>query len=174
MLPARRALKVEGPVVHEFLAEGSRGQTGEINQCNKLRWVSMKKAKPHIVVVGAVLVRDGRILAARRSDEMSLPGYWEFPGGKIEPGETPEEALRRELEEELLCTAEIGDHLETTTHEYDFGIVTLSTYLCTLLSGEPQVTEHAELRWLMPDELGSVEWAPADIPAIERLKSMDF
>lgn len=130
--------------------------------------------KPQIVVVGAVLVRDGRILAARRSESMQLPGLWEFPGGKIEDGETPEEALRRELEEELLCTAEVGDHIETTTHEYDFGFVTLSTYLCTLIDGEPQVTEHSELRWLRPDELREVEWAPADIPAIERLELMDL
>lgn len=126
--------------------------------------------KRQIVVVGAVLVRDGRILAARRSESMTLPGYWEFPGGKIEPGESPQEALQRELNEELLCMAEIGEHLETTTYEYDFGVVTLSTYLCTLLEGEPRITEHSELRWLTPDELNTVEWAPADIPAIRRLE----
>lgn len=126
--------------------------------------------KRQIIVVGAVLVRDGRILAARRGEEMALPGMWEFPGGKIEPGETHQEALARELSEELLCEAEVGEHVETTTFEYDFGIVTLSTYLCTLISGEPHVTEHAEIRWLRPDELDDVEWAPADIPAVERLK----
>lgn len=77
--------------------------------------------KKQINVVGAVVVRDGTILCAQRSASMSLPGMWEFPGGKIELGETPEQALRRELDEELLCTIDVGDHVETTSYEYDFG-----------------------------------------------------
>lgn len=128
-------------------------------------------SKRRINVVGAVLVRDGKILAARRGDAMSLPGMWEFPGGKIEAGETPQEALGRELEEELLCRAEIGEHVETTEHEYDFGIVVLTTYFCTLIDGEPQLTEHAEIVWLPPADLNVLEWAPADIPAVERLRT---
>ncbi|TQF65792.1 (deoxy)nucleoside triphosphate pyrophosphohydrolase [Rhodococcus spelaei] len=127
--------------------------------------------KRRIHVVGAVLVRDGMILAARRSDGMSLPGMWEFPGGKIEAGESPQEALRRELEEELLCRAEIGERVETTEHEYDFGVVILTTYFCTLIDGEPQLTEHAEITWLPAADLGVLEWAPADIPAVERLRT---
>lgn len=125
--------------------------------------------KKRINVVGAVLIRDGLILAAQRSQQMSLPGMWEFPGGKIEPGETPQEALRRELEEELLCTAEVGDFLETTEHEYDFGIVILTTFFCELSEGEPSLTEHSEIKWLRPSELNDLRWAPADIPAVERL-----
>lgn len=125
--------------------------------------------KKEINVVGAVIVRDGKILAAKRGNEKALPGMWEFPGGKIEQGETPEAALRRELEEELLCQASIGNHIETTAHEYDFGIVTLSTYYATLEEGEPRLTEHEEIRWIEPHNLNSVEWAPADIPAVERI-----
>lgn len=127
------------------------------------------RPKKIINVVGAVLTNGDKILAARRGQSMSLPGMWEFPGGKIEPNETPQDALRRELEEELMCTAEVGAHLETTQYEYDFGIVILSTYFCQLLKGEPQLTEHSEITWLPVQELGSLDWAPADIPAVERL-----
>lgn len=122
-----------------------------------------------IDVVGAVLVRDDTVLAAQRGPGMALAGLWEFPGGKIEPGETPQEALTRELREELLCTVDVGDHVETTSYEYDFGVVTLTTYYATLASGEPRVTEHSELRWIPVHELRSVRWAPADIPAVDRV-----
>lgn len=129
--------------------------------------------KKQINVVGAAVVRDGAILSAQRSPSMSLPGMWEFPGGKIEAGETPQEALRREMEEELLCKIEVGAHVETTSHEYDFGIVTLTTYYATLIDGEPKLTEHSEIRWIPAAELRSVNWAPADVPAVDRIVS-DF
>lgn len=125
--------------------------------------------KKQINVVGAVVVRDGTILSAQRSPYMSLPGMWEFPGGKVEAGETPQQALRREMEEELLCTVEIGEHVETTSHEYDFGIVTLTTFYATLIANEPRLTEHSEIRWIPPQQLKSVEWAPADVPAVDRI-----
>lgn len=125
--------------------------------------------KKQINVVGAVIVRDGKILAAQRGEGTTLAGMWEFPGGKIESGETPKEALQRELVEELLCEAEIGDHVETVAHEYDFGIVNLACYYATLIKGEPQLTEHAEIRWIAPADLSSVEWAPADIPAVKQI-----
>ncbi|WJY71822.1 CTP pyrophosphohydrolase [Corynebacterium auriscanis] len=124
-----------------------------------------------IEVVGAVFVQDGKILACKRGETMSLPGYWEFPGGKIEEGESPEQALRRELDEELNCRATVGDHLDTTAHEYDFGTVVLSTYICELGETDPILAEHEEMRWLTPSELRSVEWAPADLPAVALLES---
>ncbi|WP_029089356.1 (deoxy)nucleoside triphosphate pyrophosphohydrolase [Brevibacterium album] len=125
--------------------------------------------KKQINVVGAVVVRDGAILSAQRSEMMSLPGMWEFPGGKIESGETPEGALVREMQEELLCTITVGKHIETTTHEYEFGIVTLTTFYAELQEGEPQLTEHAEIRWIPAAQLNSVEWAPADVPAVDSI-----
>lgn len=91
---------------------------------------------------------------------------WEFPGGKIEPGESPREALVREIAEELGCTVSIGEHVTTTRHPYDFAVVTLSTYYCELISGTPTLTEHADVRWLDPADLGSLAWAPADVPAV--------
>ena len=122
-----------------------------------------------INVVGAVVVRDGKILCVQRGLAGSLPGMWEFPGGKIEAGETPREALQREITEELLCTVDVGDHLETTSHEYDFGIVNLTTFMCELVDGEPKLTEHEAQVWLQGDELESLDWAPADIPAVKLL-----
>lgn len=120
-----------------------------------------------ILVVGAILERDGLILCARRADGGQLGGTWEFPGGKIEPGETARVALQREIQEELRCQIEVGDEVTTTRHEYDFGIVTLTTFRCRLVGGTPQVTEHAEVRWVSPDKLPTLDWAPADVPAVQ-------
>lgn len=142
-----------------------------IHRCNyasagEQRSTTLKK---RINVVGAVLTRGQTILAAQRSPSMSLPGMWEFPGGKIEPGELPKQALVRELDEELLCSAEIGEHIQTTEHEYDFGIVILTTYYCSLTGDEPRLTEHSEIRWVPVAELDQLNWAPADIPAVEQV-----
>ncbi|MDN5721898.1 MAG: (deoxy)nucleoside triphosphate pyrophosphohydrolase [Corynebacterium sp.] len=125
--------------------------------------------KKRINVVGAVLTQGTKILAAQRGEGMSLSGMWEFPGGKIEEGETPQEALRRELEEELLCSAEIGEKVESTEYEYDFGIVILTTFFGTIVDKEPTLTEHSEVRWVEASDLGGLPWAPADIPAVNRV-----
>lgn len=119
-----------------------------------------------INVVGAVILRDGQVLCAQRGQASALGGMWEFPGGKIEAGETPREALEREIVEELHCQVEVGTEVTTTTHEYDFGIVILTTFYCELVAGEPRLTEHADVLWLEPEKLGSLIWAPADVPAV--------
>lgn len=120
-----------------------------------------------IVVVGAVLVRAGRILCARRAPDATLGGLWEFPGGKVEPSETPEEALMREIVEELGCTIDVRSKITTTTYVYDFGTVHLTTYYCAITRGEPAPREHAEMAWVAPQQLSTLEWAPADIPAVQ-------
>lgn len=125
--------------------------------------------RSQITVVAAVVIRGGTVLAAQRGPSMSLAGLWELPGGKVEPGELPESALVREIWEELLCTVSVGERVMTTTHEYEFGVVTLTTYYSTILDGDPHRTEHADLRWVPLTELRSLDWAPADIPALDQI-----
>jgi len=128
--------------------------------------------KKDIYVVGAVITRDGKILCAQRGSTKTLAHKWEFPGGKIETDETAEEALKRELQEEMLCDIKVGKQVDHTVYEYDFGIVHLSTFFCEIISGEPVLTEHAAIKWLPPEEIASLDWAPADIPAIEIISQM--
>lgn len=127
----------------------------------------MSPVKRTIEVVGAVIVRDGLVYCVQRGPDGSLPGMWEFPGGKIEPGEDEVSALTREIQEELLCEVRVGQKVTTTAHHYDFGTVRLTTYYCDLIAGEPSLTEHAAERWLQPNRLADLTWAPADVPAVE-------
>ena len=123
-----------------------------------------------IEVVGAVLINEDRVFAAKRGPGKSMAGYWEFPGGKVEADETPEEALARELREELKIDVTVGEFIVTATHEAGTAVIELSTYLCTIIEGVPVLTEHEESRWLPVSELCDVEWAPADIPTVELLQ----
>ncbi|MFC9076134.1 (deoxy)nucleoside triphosphate pyrophosphohydrolase [Streptomyces sp. NPDC057062] len=119
-----------------------------------------------IVVVGAALVDGGRLLAARRSAPVELAGRWELPGGKVEPGESPEQALVRELREELGVTAE---PVERVPGEWALkpGYV-LRIWLARLLEGAPEPLEdHDELRWLTPDEVWGVDWLDQDVAAVD-------
>ncbi len=130
----------------------------------------MSKIKKTVHVVGAIIEnQNGKILCALRGPEMTLPNYWEFPGGKIEEGETKKEALKREIHEELGCEIEVFDQIEDTTFEYEKVIVRLETFMSKIISGTPTLSEHAEIRWISREELPSLNWAPADIPAIEKL-----
>ncbi|RYC01527.1 (deoxy)nucleoside triphosphate pyrophosphohydrolase [Nocardioides ganghwensis] len=122
-----------------------------------------------IEVVGAVIVRDGLVYCVQRGPGGSLPGMWEFPGGKIEPGEDEITALSREIQEELLCEVKVGNKVVTTAHDYEFGTVRLTTFYCDLIAGEPSLTEHAAELWLHPAHLADLAWAPADVPAVEEV-----
>lgn len=119
-------------------------------------------------VVGAVIVKDGLVLCAQRATG-PLAGLWEFPGGKVEPDEDQRDALAREIVEELGCRVEVGDEIAVASLSEDSGTVTMTTYKCTLVSGTPAASEHAELKWLAPADLGELEWAPLDVPTVERL-----
>lgn len=119
-------------------------------------------------VVGAALVRDGRVLASRRTEPPHLAGFWEFPGGKVEVGESDVEALRRELREELVVEAAVGARLGPDVLLGNTGV--LRVYLCRLLSGEPVLVDHDAHRWLGPDELTDVPWIPVDLAVVEALR----
>ncbi len=121
-------------------------------------------------VVGAILVKDNKILCCKRGPGRALENYWEFPGGKIQEGETPFEALKRELEEELLIEVNVKKEIfDDVSYDYDYGRVHLRTIICELISGTPKLTEHLEYRWLKPTEIGSLDWAPADAPTVEKI-----
>lgn len=120
----------------------------------------------HLHVACALIEQDGLLLAAQRSAAMNLPLKWEFPGGKIEDGESPEACLRRELREELEVSVVIGSALLPSTHHYPDFIVTLYPFLCQLATAEIVLREHAAMRWVAPAEMMTLDWAAADLPVI--------
>jgi 8-oxo-dGTP diphosphatase len=128
--------------------------------------------KKLIKVVGAIIENENNeILCALRSPRMSLPNMWEFPGGKIEGNETLKEAIEREIKEELACDIEFIDCFNDNTHEYDKFTVNLITVKCRLVVGKPTISEHSKLIWLQRENLLSLNWAPADIQAVNQLLS---
>ena len=120
-----------------------------------------------LVVVGAATFdAAGRLLAAQRAAPARYAGLWEFPGGKVEAGETPAEALVRECREELGIEIAVG----ALVGEADIDIGVLQVYRASIISGEPQAREHQALRWLAPHELDDVPWIAADRPLVQRLR----
>ncbi len=122
-----------------------------------------------IEVVAAIIEHEGKYLATQRGYG-DWRGFWEFPGGKIELGEAREEALVREIREELRMGIAVERLLCTTEYDYPTFHLTMHCYLCRIVEGTPQLTEHLAAQWLSPEELHSVEWLPADVEAVEALK----
>ncbi|HEY5221547.1 MAG TPA: (deoxy)nucleoside triphosphate pyrophosphohydrolase [Microbacteriaceae bacterium] len=121
-------------------------------------------------VVAAVIIRDGCVLACRRNAARSAGGLWEFPGGKVELGESPEHALRREIREELDAEIEVGELIHRATTPTDTAHIDLSSYEALLTDAAPtRSTDHDVLRWLRPNQLSELEWARPDLPVVELL-----
>ena len=131
---------------------------------------SSKNNKRTIEVVGAVIIDDGKLFSAQRNHG-KYAGYWEFPGGKIESGESPEEALRREIREELCAEITIKRHFTTLSHEYENFIVSLNLYICKLIS-DYKLLDHSDAKWLDSENLLSVKWLPADLPIMDDIKKI--
>lgn len=128
----------------------------------------MIESKKTIEVVATIIIRDGKLFATQRGYG-EWKDWWEFPGGKIEPEESQEDALKREIREELATEIEVGTLLSTVEYDYPKFHLTMHCYLCTIISGELSLLEHEDARWLTTDELDSVKWLPADKDVIEKL-----
>ena len=131
----------------------------------------MKKSMTRIEVVAAVIVRDGEVLATRRGYGEGQ-GWWEFPGGKMEAGESPRDALRREIREELDAESEVGRLLETVEWDYPSFHLTMHCFICSLVSGSMNLNEHEAAAWLTKENIGSVKWLPADEGLIGRIRQI--
>ena len=125
----------------------------------------------HLHVACAIIELDGRVLAAQRSAAMTLPLKWEFPGGKIEAGESPEECLIRELMEELGITVLVCAALSPSTHGYPDFTVTLYPFTCRLAGGVVTMHEHHALQWIEPQRMEELDWAAADLPVISAYRA---
>ena len=120
-------------------------------------------------VAAAVITVGGRIFATQRGYG-EWKDYWEFPGGKLEPGETAPQALRREIAEELASSISVGERLCTVEYDYPKFHLSMDCFMCRVESGSLTLLEHEAARWLVPEELDSVRWLPADREIIEILK----
>lgn len=127
----------------------------------------MNDARRPIAVACALVERGGRVLVARRPAHKALPLQWEFPGGKLEPGESAAAALAREMHEEFGVELVIGKQLATVTHDYGDAVIALTPFVCALRdAAEPVPTEHVAARWCTPDEIEALELAAADRPVL--------
>ncbi|WP_372677736.1 (deoxy)nucleoside triphosphate pyrophosphohydrolase [Desulfosarcina sp.] len=125
--------------------------------------------KTIVRVTAAIIVRDGRILIAQRHASDRLAGRWEFPGGKVEAGETPEQCLKRELWEELEMDAVIGDHIGSSIYHYDHISIELMAYQAFSDAASFRLVSHQACQWVRPDQLAAFAFTPADLPFVQRL-----
>ena len=126
--------------------------------------------KKTVAVVAAVIEAEGRVFATQRGYGPWKDG-WEFPGGKIEPGETPQAALKREIREELDAEITVGEKLAQVEYDYPDFHLSMGCYRCAVASGRLTLKEHEAARWLAPDELDAVAWLPADQTVVDVLRA---
>lgn len=124
-----------------------------------------------IKVVAAIIMKDGKIFATQRGYG-DYKDWWEFPGGKIEPGEAPEHALIREIKEELCADIKVGSLFYKVEYDYPKFHMVMQCYLCKLVSEDIVLTEHEAARWLGKEDIESVKWLPSDIKVVEKLKGI--
>lgn len=124
-----------------------------------------------INVVAAVIMKEGKVFATQRGYGEFKDG-WEFPGGKVEAGESPEEALCREIREEMEVEVNVGDLIDTIEYDYPAFHLSMKCYACTIAGGSPHLLEHEAARWLSADQLDSVAWLPADITLIPKIAGL--
>jgi 8-oxo-dGTP diphosphatase len=121
------------------------------------------------LVVAALIEREGRVLLSQRRADQSLPLHWEFPGGKVEPGESPSQALVREIQEELACSIVVGEVVDVVFHAYDDFDLIMPVYQATIRAGEPRAQQVAAVAWVERAQLPNLKLPPADIPLARQL-----
>jgi 8-oxo-dGTP diphosphatase len=126
-------------------------------------------SRARLLVVAALIEKGGRILLSQRRADQSLPLCWEFPGGKVEPGEVPESALVREIDEELGCQVSVGRIFEVVFHAYDQFDLYMLVYRAEITAGVPRPLQVAAVAWYTPQEIPLLKLPPADLPLAHRL-----
>lgn len=132
----------------------------------------MKTVRVVAAVIRAVGEQGEPMIFATQRGYGDMKGGWEFPGGKVEEGETPQEALVREIREELDTEISVGELVDTVEYDYPTFHLSMECYLCEVVSGELTLKEHSAAKWLTKDTLNSVEWLPADVTLVEKLKEL--
>jgi 8-oxo-dGTP diphosphatase len=131
--------------------------------------MSPQSPRRQLLVVAALIEQEGRVLLSQRRADQSQPLAWEFPGGKVEPGESPSQALEREIEEELGCLIEVGDVVDVIFHAYDEFDLIMPVYRATIRSGVPTARQVAAVNWIEREQLPKLTFPPADLPLVRRL-----
>ncbi len=122
-------------------------------------------------VVAAIIIHNKKLFATQRGYGEFKDG-WEFPGGKVEPGESPQDALKREIQEELATEIEVGPYIDTIEYDYPTFHLSMKCYACSVISGKLELLEHENAAWLSKETLYSVNWLPADITILDKIKEL--